>query len=87
MVTSVAARCFSCGYPMPRQFVAPPSKERKGFTAAYVAGSAMVAAGYFLRELWGDTAEEVLITLGVLVVVGSLVARAFMKWMDKPIDP
>ena len=84
-VTEVSATCFSCGYPLPRAVVVAPPKQRKGLTRAYLAGSAVVVAAYAMHynEWIGDGAEQFLIGIGVLAVVASLVARAFMRWMDK----
>ena len=88
-VTSVAARCFSCGQPMPRQFVAAPPKQRKGIAVAYVAGAAILFAGFAMHtwEWIGDGAEEAFIGIGLLVFVGSIGARVFMRWMDREEQP
>ena len=84
-VTEVSLRCFSCGYPMPRQVVIEPPKKRKGFTRAYWLGGFLVVAGYLLHDDYGAVVAGTAIALGVLTLIGSIVGRVFMRWMDKPL--
>lgn len=89
LVTEVSARCFSCGYPMPKRYVPPAAKKRTSITRAYLAGGGLVVAGWGMRTLgWiGRGFEEALIVIGLLVFVGSILARILMNWVDKPMEP
>jgi hypothetical protein len=69
---------------MPRKVVVEPPKQRKALTRAYLLGSLLVLCGYWVRLWTGSGLGKVLIVVGVLVFIGSIVARIFMNWMDKP---
>jgi hypothetical protein len=83
-VTAVSQRCFSCGQPMPRQVIVEPAKTPKSLKVGYMFGSALVIAAFVLQRTISAGTEETLIVIGILAIIGSVLARMLIHWVDSP---
>lgn len=86
-VTEVSARCYSCGYPMPRKIEVAAPKRRTGLHYGYLAGALLVVAGFLAHERFSAGIGKFMIVAGVVAFAGVIVARVFLKWLDKPMQP